>query len=61
MKHRIIRLRQDGTQGQTQSLFQESSAASRQTQSDLKDLEVLTLMSKLTKGTLELAMITSSR
>ena len=61
MKHRIFRLRQDGTQRQTQSLFQESLAASQQTQSDPQDLQVLTMMSKLANGNLELAMITSSR
>ena len=38
-------------------MFQESSAASRQTLSYLTDFEVLTMIMKLAKGELELAMV----
>ena len=57
MQQRIFQLRQDWTEGQTHALSLESSAACRQTQSDLNDLKVLTMTMKLAKGELGLAMI----
>ena len=57
MQRLIFRPRQEGTERQTHSLFQESSASIWQTQSDLKDFEVLTMIRNLAKKDLEQALI----